>query len=108
MSQDRKMQRLRQSGGCNACSHTAGPRLAASSLAGLVGSIAGRAAVPLILTLVREAGGHWDLSHTPLFPVIVSLSITHAGYWESQQTDAGQGLNFQLSPCFKKYFESHQ
>lgn len=106
MSQDRKMRRLKQAGGCSACSHAGGPRLAASSLAGLVGQVVGRAAVPLILTLVRGSGGDWDLSHTPVFPVIVSPSITHAGYWESQQTDTGHGLNFQLSLCCKKYFES--
>lgn len=56
MSQHRKMSRLNQAEGCSACCRVVGPRLAGSNLAGLVGQVLGRAAVPLILTKAPERG----------------------------------------------------
>lgn len=72
MSQHHRLLRLNQAECCSAWSPAVGLRLAGSNLPGLVGQVVGRAAVPLLLTKASENRdwGCWDLSLTPIFPVI--------------------------------------
>lgn len=106
MSQHHKLLRLNQAECYSAWSPAVGLRLAGSNLPGLVGQVMGRAAVPLLLTKASEKRdrGCWDLSLTPIFPVIVFTSIAPISYWESPWRDTRHGLNSLPFFCCKRDF----